>query len=184
MGHRPGRVRGTDPRVAVAGGPGFIGYHFVELLRDSGHDVVTVGNLATGTRRNAESLVVVDHCEFLQADACHPLDIPCPVDYVADLACPASPVDFEHIPIDIMTSCSQGTHNLLELALHKGAHFLQASTSGIYGDPEIHPQSEDYTGNVNITGPRSRACGMGAGCATRRGPHGHHGVVRGGLRST
>jgi len=144
-----------NPRAVIAGGGGFIGYHFVQLLRHEGFEVVIVDNLATGTQQNVDELTERNHCRFVHADVCDPLRIAGPVDYVLNLACPASPVDFQRIPVDIMTTCAQGTHNLLELALHKGAHFLQASTSEIYGDPEVHPQSEAYTGNVNIIGARS-----------------------------
>jgi len=139
----------------VAGGGGFLGYHFTRQLLHNDFDVVIVDNLATGTHRNVEDSLVRDRCEFIQQDVCAPLAVPGPVDYVVNLACPASPVDFSRIPVDIMRVCSEGTGNLLELALHKGAEFLQASTSEIYGDPEVHPQREDYTGNVNITGPRA-----------------------------
>ncbi|MCE5238423.1 GDP-mannose 4,6-dehydratase [bacterium] len=143
------------PRAVVAGGAGFVGYHFVKLLLRNDFDVVIVDNLATGTHRNAEANLLPDRCEFIQHDVCEPFHVAGPVDYVANLACPASPVDFSRIPVDIMRVCSEGTGNLLELALHKGAEFLQASTSEIYGDPEVHPQREEYTGNVNITGPRA-----------------------------
>ncbi len=143
------------PRAVVAGGAGFLGYHFVKHLLAEDFDVVIMDNLATGTRRNARDLVIPDRCEFVQADICDRVEVPGPVDYVANLACPASPADFSRIPLDIMRTCSEGARNLLELALHKGAEFLQASTSEIYGDPEVHPQREDYTGNVNLIGPRA-----------------------------
>ena len=143
------------PRAVVAGGAGFIGFHFVSRLLDEGFDVVIVDNLATGTHRNVADLLAENHCEFIEHDICQPLEVSGPVDYLVNLACPASPVDFSRIPVEIMRSCSEGTYNLLELSLHKRAQFLHASTSEIYGDPEIHPQSEDYTGNVNIAGPRA-----------------------------
>ena len=142
-------------RAVVAGGAGFIGYTFVSRLLAEGFDVVIVDNLATGTRRNVADLLQENHCEFVEHDICGPVDISGPIDYIANLACPASPVDFSRIPVEIMRTCSEGTYNLLELALHKRAEFLHASTSEIYGDPEIHPQHEDYTGNVNIAGPRA-----------------------------
>ncbi len=143
------------PRAVVAGGAGFIGYTFVSRLLAEGFDVVIVDNLATGTRRNVADLLQENHCEFVEHDVCAPVAISGPVDYIANLACPASPVDFSRIPVEIMRTCSEGTYSLLELALHKRSEFLQASTSEIYGDPEIHPQHEDYTGNVNIAGPRA-----------------------------
>jgi nucleoside-diphosphate-sugar epimerase len=143
------------PRAVVAGGAGFLGYHFVRHLLRQDFDVVIIDNFATGTHRNVTDSLVPDQCEFLQQDICDRVEVPGPVDYVVNLACPASPVDFSRIPIDIMRTCSEGARHLLELALYKGAEFLQASTSEIYGDPEVHPQREDYTGNVNITGPRA-----------------------------
>lgn len=143
------------PRAVVAGGAGFLGYHFVKYLLGRDFDVVIVDNYSTGTRRNVQDCVIADRCDFIEQSVCSELNVPGPVDYVVNLACPASPVDFSRIPVEIMRACSEGTRNLLELALHKGAEFLQASTSEIYGDPEVHPQREDYTGNVNITGPRA-----------------------------
>lgn len=143
------------PRAVVAGGAGFLGYHFVKHLLSRDFDVVVLDNYATGTRRNVQDCSIPDRCDFVRHDICKLIDVPGPVDYVVNLACPASPVDFDRIPIEIMRACSEGTRNLLELALRKGADFLQASTSEIYGDPEVHPQCEDYTGNVNIIGPRA-----------------------------
>jgi len=139
----------------VAGGAGFVGYHFVKRLVDDDFDVVIVDNFATGTQRNAHDCLIPDQCVLVEQDVCHPLEVAGPVDYVINLACPASPVDFTRIPVEIMRVCSEGTWHLLELALHKGAQFLQASTSEVYGDPEVHPQREDYTGNVHLTGPRA-----------------------------
>ena len=143
------------PRAIVAGGAGFIGFCFVSRLLSEGFDVVIVDNLASGTHRNVNDLLAEDRCEFIEHDICQPVAISGPVDYLVNLACPASPVDFSRIPVEIMRTCSEGTYNLLEMALHKRAVFLHASTSEIYGDPEVHPQSEDYTGNVNIAGPRA-----------------------------
>ncbi|MEN6402438.1 MAG: UDP-glucuronic acid decarboxylase family protein [Armatimonadia bacterium] len=143
------------PRAVVAGGAGFLGYHFAQHLLAEDFDVVMVDNLATGTRRNADDCVIPDRCDFIRQDVTQEVNVAGPVDYIINLACPASPVDFSRIPIEIMRTCSLGTQNLLELALHKGAEFLQASTSEIYGDPEVHPQREDYTGNVNLIGPRA-----------------------------
>jgi len=143
------------PRAVVAGGAGFIGYHMVKRLLAEDFDVVIIDNFATGSHANVHDLLLEDRCSLIEADICEPFDVPGPVEYVINLACPASPVDFERIPIEIMRASSAGVYNLLELALHKGAVFLQASTSEVYGDPEIHPQREEYTGNVNIIGPRS-----------------------------
>ena len=132
-----------------------MGYHFVKHLLARDFDVVIVDNYSTGTRRNVNDCVIPDQCDFIQQDICERVEVPGPVDYVVNMACPASPVDFSRIPIEIMRVCSEGTRYLLELALFKGAQFLQASTSEIYGDPEVHPQQEEYTGNVNIIGPRA-----------------------------
>jgi len=143
------------PSAVVAGGAGFIGYHMVRRLLAEGFHVHIVDNFATGSHQNASSLLVEDRCDLLAADICHRIDLPGPIEYVINLASPASPVDFERIPIDIMAANSLGVRNLLDLALHKGAVFLQSSTSEVYGDPEVHPQREDYTGNVNMIGPRS-----------------------------
>jgi nucleoside-diphosphate-sugar epimerase len=142
-------------RVVIAGGAGFIGYHLSTRLSHEGWSVVIVDNFATGTHRNAAELEQPDTCRVVTHDVCDPLTVEGPVDFVVNLACPASPVDFSRVPVEIMRVCSEGTLNLLELALHKGATFLQASTSEVYGDPEVHPQEESYTGNVNINGPRS-----------------------------
>ncbi|MBP7560407.1 MAG: GDP-mannose 4,6-dehydratase [Armatimonadetes bacterium] len=142
-------------RVVIAGGAGFIGYHLAKRLTQEGSAVVILDNFATGTRRNASDLERPDICQVIAHDVCDPITVQGPVDYVVNLACPASPVDFTRVPIEIMRVCSEGTLNLLELALHKGATFVQASTSEVYGDPEVHPQEESYTGNVNINGPRS-----------------------------
>jgi dTDP-glucose 4,6-dehydratase len=142
-------------RAVVAGAAGFLGYHFVQHLLAHDFDVVLVDNLATGTHRNVQDCLQPDRCDFIQADVCAGLEVPGPVDYVVNFACPASPVDFTRIPMEIMRACAEGTRNLLELALHKGAGFLQASTSEVYGDPEIHPQEESYTGNVSLIGPRA-----------------------------
>jgi nucleoside-diphosphate-sugar epimerase len=142
-------------RAVVAGGAGFLGYHFVNLLLSRDYEVLIVDNLSTGSRANVAECLEPGQCDFLAHDVCEPVTIPGRVDVVANLACPASPDDFARMPLEIMRVCSEGTRNLLDLALCKQARFLQASTSEVYGDPEVHPQREDYHGNVSTTGPRS-----------------------------
>lgn len=142
-------------RAVVAGGAGFLGYHFVNLLLRRNYEVLIVDNLATGSRTNVTECLVPGQCDFLAQDVCEPVAVPGRVDVVVNLACPASPTDFARMPLEIMRVCSEGTRNLLDLALRKQARFLQASTSEVYGDPEVHPQRENYHGNVSTTGPRA-----------------------------
>lgn len=142
-------------RIMVAGGAGFLGSHLCDRLLKDGHQVVAVDNLVTGSRDNIAHL---DECQdfgFLEQDVIRPFRFDGPLDFILDLASPASPVDFARIPLEILLVGSYGVHNLLELAREKGAGFLLASTSEVYGDPQVHPQPEDYWGNVNPVGPRS-----------------------------
>lgn len=143
------------PKAVIAGGAGFLGYHMTKRLLDEGFSVYVIDNYETGTRRNSRNLTELG-AEIIVHDICNEaLHIAGDLDFVLNFACPASPVDFDRLPIEIMRTCAVGTQNLLELArLHK-AVFLQTSTSEVYGDPEIHPQQEDYCGNVNIAGPRA-----------------------------
>ena len=142
------------PKAVVAGGAGFLGFHMTKRLLDEGFEVYVIDNYETGTRRNTRDLAAMGG-EIIVQDICETLHIPGDIDYVLNLACPASPVDFDRVPFEIMRACSHGTHNLLDLARAHRATFLQASTSEVYGDPEVHPQQEDYCGNVNIAGPRA-----------------------------
>jgi dTDP-glucose 4,6-dehydratase len=142
-------------RVVVAGAAGFIGCHLAKRYLDDGCEVVGVDNLVTGDRRNAEWLSREKGFTFIQKDTIQPVDVDGPVDLVCDLACPASPVDFAPLSVEIMRVCSEGVLHLLELALKKKAVFLHTSTSEVYGDPEVHPQKEDYWGHVNPIGARS-----------------------------
>jgi dTDP-glucose 4,6-dehydratase len=142
-------------RIVIAGAAGFIGCHLARRYLDGGHEVVGVDNLVTGSERNVDWLSSDPAYTFMRADVCEPLEVAGPVDLVCDLACPASPVDFEPLSLEILRVCSDGVRNLLELAREKDAVFLQTSTSEVYGDPSEHPQSETYWGHVNPIGPRS-----------------------------
>jgi len=141
--------------VLVAGAAGFIGSHLCQRLLERGEQVVAVDNLITGQMDNITELASAGAFRWIQADICEPLDVPEPISVVFNLACPASPVDFESRALEIMRTCSAGTHQLLQLALRKSAVFVQASTSECYGDPQVHPQPETYFGNVNPVGWRS-----------------------------
>jgi dTDP-glucose 4,6-dehydratase len=142
--------------VVVLGGAGFLGSHLCErLLADGAEGVVAIDNLVTGHLRNLETLKRDARFDLVQQDICTPLSIPGPVDYVFNLASPASPRDYEVLWLETMRVGSLGTQHGLELAEAKKAVFLQASTSEIYGDPLVHPQVESYFGNVDSTGPRA-----------------------------
>lgn len=140
-------------RAVVTGGAGFLGSHLVDKLLSHGWEAVVVDNLITGSWDNVAHLG--DRIERAEKDVSDFLEIPGPVDYVFHFASPASPVDFTRIPIKVLKAGSLGTHNALGLAMAKGAKFLLASTSEVYGDPLVSPQPETYWGNVNPIGPRS-----------------------------
>jgi len=142
-------------RVLVAGGAGFIGSHLVDRLLSEGFQVIAVDNLITGSRANLAH--VTDHpgFTFLEHDVCRPLSIEGRLDWVLNLASPASPIDYLQLPLETLMVGAMGSHALLELAKAKGAKYVFASTSEVYGDPLVHPQPEDYWGNVNPIGPRS-----------------------------
>ncbi|WNG22126.1 UDP-glucuronic acid decarboxylase family protein [Cystobacter fuscus] len=143
-------------RVVVLGGAGFLGSHLCERLLDDGAArVVSVDNCLTGTERNVAHLKGRAGFESMRQDITEGLSVEGPVDYVFNLASPASPIDYAKLPLETMRVGSVGTENGLKLAEARGAVFLQASTSEIYGDPLVHPQREDYWGNVNSIGPRS-----------------------------
>ncbi|GIX05661.1 MAG: epimerase [Candidatus Poribacteria bacterium] len=144
-----------EKRVLVAGGAGFLGSHLCDLLIREGYRVLCVDNYCTGTPRNVAHLTDHPRFELLQADITEPIDVEGPLDYVLNLASPASPPDYLRLPIETMRTGAWGTYHLLELARQKEAVFLLASTSEVYGDPTISPQPEDYWGNVNPIGPRS-----------------------------
>ena len=141
-------------RVLVTGGAGFIGSHLCERLLADGHDVVAMDNLITGSTDNIAHLAGAPRFRFIHHDVTDYIYVPGEIDAVMHLASPASPVDFARIPIQILKVGSLGTHNALGLALAKGARFLLASTSEVYGDPLVHPQPESYWGNVNPIGVR------------------------------
>ncbi len=142
-------------RVVVTGGAGFVGSHLCESLLARGDEVVCVDNLATGSRRNIEPLSDDPGFQFIEQDICDPIAVDGDVDAVLNFASPASPRDYHDLPIETLLVGSQGTRQALELARTHGARFLTASTSEVYGDPHVHPQREDYWGNVNPVGPRS-----------------------------
>ncbi|MFC1733978.1 UDP-glucuronic acid decarboxylase family protein [candidate division KSB1 bacterium] len=138
----------------ITGGAGFIGSHFCDFLLEKGNKVICVDNFLTSTPKNIEHLKDNSNFSFIEHDVTQPTKVDEPVDYVLHLACPPSPIDFEKIPIKILEVGSFGTYNMLNLAKEKNAVFLLASTSEVYGDPNIHPQPETYWGNVNPVGPR------------------------------
>ena len=140
-------------RILVTGGSGFLGSHLCERLLDCGDEVICVDNFFTGTRRNIEHLIGHKRFELMRHDVTFPLYIE--VDEIYNLACPASPVHYQHDPVQTTKTSVHGAINMLGLAKRVKAKILQASTSEVYGDPNIHPQTEDYWGHVNPIGPRS-----------------------------
>ena len=140
-------------RVLVTGGAGFLGSHLCEALVDAGHDVLCVDNLFTGSKNNVAHLIGNSHFEFMRHDVTFPLHVE--VDQIYNLACPASPIHYQHDPVQTTKTSVHGAINLLGLAKRTKARILQASTSEIYGDPEVHPQTEDYWGKVNPIGVRA-----------------------------
>jgi len=141
-------------RVLVTGAAGFLGSHLTDALLADGHSVIGVDNLCTGSLKNLEHLRSESKFEFAEADICRPFD-PKRIDYVFNFASPASPVDYYKLGVETLMVGSEGTKNALEIARRYGAKFLHASTSECYGDPAVHPQTEDYWGNVNPIGIRS-----------------------------
>lgn len=141
-------------RTVITGGAGFIGSHLCERFLAEGHEVLCVDNLLTGSLRNIEHLQGQPRFQFLEHNISDPLAIDGPVDNVLHFASPASPADYLAHPIPTLKVGALGTHNALGLAKAKASRFLLASTSEVYGDPEVHPQREDYWGHVNPIGPR------------------------------
>ncbi len=141
-------------RVLITGGAGFIGSHLCDLLLAKGHQVVAVDNLVTGSLANIAHLSDHPDFTFLNQDVNNPMQIAGPLDAVLHLASLPSPVDYLEMPVETLAVGAYGTRNALELARTKRARFLLASTSEVYGDPLVHPQPEDYWGNVNPIGPR------------------------------
>ncbi len=140
--------------IVLTGGAGFLGSHLTAFLLEKGHSVIVIDNFITGRRQNIEPLKDNSNFTFIEQDVTRYIDIDGKVDYVLHFASPASPVDYLKFPIQTMKVGALGTLNTLGLAKAKGAKFLLASTSEVYGDPEIHPQSEEYWGHVNPIGPR------------------------------
>jgi dTDP-glucose 4,6-dehydratase len=137
----------------VSGGAGFLGSHMCDALLRKGHRVICVDNLDTGSLQNIEH-IEDERFTFLMHDLTEPLFIDEPVDFVYHLASPASPIDYQRLPLHTLKVGSYGTHHMLGLAKIKRARFVLASTSEVYGDPQVHPQAEDYWGHVNPIGPR------------------------------
>jgi len=141
-------------RVLITGAAGFLGSHLCDRFIKEGYKVVGMDNLITGDLRNIEHLFKNEHFEFYKHDVSQYIHVEGPLDYILHFASPASPIDYLKIPIQTLKVGSLGTHNCLGLALAKGARILVASTSEVYGDPTVHPQTEEYWGNVNPVGPR------------------------------
>jgi len=141
-------------RILITGGAGFIGSHLCDRLLADGHEVLAMDNLITGSENNIAHLAGIRRFMFIYHDVTNYIYVPGPLDAVMHLASPASPADFDRVPIQILKVGSLGTHNALGLALSKKARFLIASTSEVYGDPLVHPQPETYWGNVNPLGVR------------------------------
>jgi dTDP-glucose 4,6-dehydratase len=146
--------KARKPRALVTGGAGFVGSHLCERLLSEGYRVMCMDNLRTGALENVAHLEGDADFEYIDHDVTAYINVPGELDEIYHFASPASPVDFERIPIPILKVGSLGTHNSLGLALAKGARFILASTSEVYGDPLVHPQHEEYWGNVNPVGTR------------------------------
>jgi UDP-glucuronate decarboxylase len=144
---------GSRKKVLVTGGAGFLGSHLCQRLLADGHDVLCVDNLFTGSKDNVAPLLGESHFELLRHDVTFPLYVE--VDEIYNLACPASPVHYQFDPVQTTKTSVHGAINMLGLAKRTRAKILQASTSEVYGDPEVHPQTEDYRGSVNVLGPRA-----------------------------
>jgi dTDP-glucose 4,6-dehydratase len=142
-------------RIVITGGAGFLGSHLCEALLNRGDTVVCVDNLSTGSLANVEQFFSHPSFSFIAADVSEHLPVTGNVDAVAHLASAASPPDYHRMPLETLAAGSRGTENALKLALEHGARFVLASTSEVYGDPLVHPQREEYFGNVNSVGPRS-----------------------------
>ena len=148
------RLYDSRKRILVTGGAGFIGSHLIDRLLEQGHEVLCVDNLFTGRKRNLDHLHNHSRFEFMRHDVTFPLYVE--VDEIYNLACPASPVHYQHDPVQTTKTSVHGAINMLGLAKRLKAKIFQASTSEVYGDPEVHPQTESYWGRVNPIG--TRAC--------------------------
>ena len=141
-------------KVLITGAAGFLGSHLCDRFIREGYSVIGMDNLITGDLRNIEHLFKLEQFEFYHHDVTKFINIPGPLDYIMHFASPASPIDYLKIPIQTLKVGAMGTHNCLGLAKAKNARILVASTSEVYGDPQVHPQPEEYWGNVNPVGPR------------------------------
>ena len=141
-------------KILITGGAGFLGSHLCDRFIKERYHVIAMDNLITGSMSNIEHLMSLENFEFYHHDVSKHIHVPGELDYILHFASPASPIDYLKIPIPTLKVGSLGTHNCLGLALAKGARMLIASTSEVYGDPLVHPQTEDYWGNVNPVGPR------------------------------
>lgn len=141
-------------RILITGAAGFLGSHLCDKFIKEGYHVIAMDNLITGDLKNIEHLFKLENFEFCHHDITKFIHVPGELDYILHFASPASPIDYLKIPIQTLKVGSLGTHNLLGLAKEKNARMLIASTSEVYGDPLVHPQTEDYFGNVNTIGPR------------------------------
>jgi UDP-glucuronate decarboxylase len=146
-------VKGRDKRILVTGGAGFLGSHLCDRLIERGDEVLCLDNFYTGTKQNVAHLMGNPRFELIRHDVTFPLYVE--VDQIFNLACPASPVHYQNDPVQTTKTSVHGAINMLGLAKRTGARILQASTSEVYGDPQVHPQTEDYWGNVNPVGVRS-----------------------------
>jgi dTDP-glucose 4,6-dehydratase len=144
----------SKDRVLITGAAGFLGSHLCDRFIREGYHVIGMDNLITGDLRNIEHLFKLEHFEFYHHDVSKFIHVPGPLSFILHFASPASPIDYLKIPIQTLKVGSLGTHNCLGLAKSKKARILVASTSEIYGDPQVHPQTEEYWGNVNPVGPR------------------------------
>jgi dTDP-glucose 4,6-dehydratase len=144
----------VNKRVLITGAAGFLGSHLCDKFIDEGYEVIGMDNLITGDIKNIEHLFKLEAFQFYHHDVTKFVHVPGDIDYILHFASPASPIDYLKIPIQTLKVGSLGTHNLLGLANEKKARILIASTSEVYGDPLVHPQTEDYYGNVNTIGPR------------------------------
>lgn len=140
-------------RILVTGGAGFLGSHLCERLLGEGHEVICLDNFFTGRRKSIEHLFAHHSFELVRHDVCEPIVLE--VDAIYHLACPASPIHYQRNPVRTIRTCVQGTLHMLELAREVGARILLASTSEVYGSPQVHPQDESYWGHVNPIGPRA-----------------------------